>query len=72
MTFEGKNGREKWTVDAPRRGEKPQEKAQLYIFPTIQEANEMAPKGKKFTADLFLLKAQKPLKEIIFEHSDSE
>lgn len=71
MTFTGKHGEEKWIIDAPRRGEKPQEKATLYIFPTIEEAVSLAPKGKKFTSDLFLLKdLEKPLKERLFEHSN--
>lgn len=71
MTFAGKNGEEKWIVDVPRRGEKPQEKATLYIFPTIEEAVGLAPKGKKFTSDLFLLKnLGKPLKERLYEQSN--
>ena len=56
MTFTGKYGKEKWIIDAPRRGEKPQEKAHLYVFPTLEEAVSLAPEGRKFTSDVLLLK----------------
>ncbi|ABO49513.1 hypothetical protein Dred_0978 [Desulforamulus reducens MI-1] len=71
MTFIGKNGEEKWIIDVPRRGEKPQEKATLYIFPTIEEAVSLTPKGRRFTSDLFLLKnAGTPLNKRLLEHSN--
>ncbi|WP_031516829.1 hypothetical protein [Desulfofalx alkaliphila] len=71
MTFEGKNGSEKWVIDVPRRGEKPQEKAHLYIFPTLEEAIIQSPNGKKFTSDIILIKdSSKPLKERIFEYNN--
>ncbi|RYD01495.1 hypothetical protein N752_29780 [Desulforamulus aquiferis] len=71
MTFAGMNGKEKWIIDVPRRGEKPQEKANLYIFPTLEEATTQTPNGKKFTSDLFLLKdIGKPLKERIYERAN--
>lgn len=71
MTFTGKKGKEQWIIDVPRRGEKPQEKAQLCIFPTLEEAVRLAPAGRKFTSDLFLLKnLGTSLKERLFEHSN--
>lgn len=73
MIFTGKSGKEKWIIDAPRRGEKPQENAHLYIFPTIEEAVTLAPEGRRFTSDLFLLKSLgTPLKERLFEHSNKK
>lgn len=58
MTFKGKTGFGKWLIDAPRRGEMPSPKADLYIFPTVDEAIAVTPKGKLHTSDLKLLACQ--------------
>ncbi len=42
-------------VDPVRRGEKPGEKADLLLFPTLDEARRYTPGGKLYTADTMLL-----------------
>jgi hypothetical protein len=42
-------------IDAPRRGEKPNLEADIFIFPTLQEAKMFTPKGKRFTTDIILM-----------------
>ena len=68
MSFTGKNGPEKWVVDAPRRGEAITGGARAYIFPTLAEAGGAVPKGASFTSDLHLFKGGQPLKTMLFEH----
>ena len=41
-------------VDPVRRGEKPCEKADLMLFPTLEEARRYTPAGKLYTADTIL------------------
>ncbi|SFR11608.1 helix-turn-helix domain-containing protein [Desulfoscipio geothermicus] len=42
-------------VDPVRRGEKPGEKADLLLFPTLDEARRYTPEGKLYTTDTMLL-----------------
>jgi len=42
-------------IDAPRRGEKPNPDADIFIFPTLEEAKVLTPKGKRFTTDIILM-----------------
>ncbi|MTI80020.1 MAG: hypothetical protein FH758_03905 [Firmicutes bacterium] len=51
----GQTEKVKMIIDAPRRKEKPNPDASLYIFPTVNEAKELVPKGKRFTSDLHLM-----------------
>ena len=51
----GKKDKVTLTVDAPRRGEKPNPDADIYIFPTTEEAKLYTPPGKRFTTDLVLM-----------------
>ncbi|SHI88737.1 hypothetical protein [Desulfofundulus thermosubterraneus] len=46
---------EKWVIDAPRRGEDAFPHADVYIFPTLQEGEDLTPPGKRYTADELLL-----------------
>jgi len=57
MTYLPAGKREKSTliVDAPRRGEKPSQDADIYIFPTVEEAKLFTPKGKRYTTDFVLM-----------------
>lgn len=50
----GKEEKSKLTLDAPRRGEKPLSGADIYIFPTVEEAKLLTPVGKRYTTDLIL------------------
>ena len=62
-----KNGIEKkWIIDVPRRGEATHPGADLYVFPTIEEGYELAPKGGKFTSDLFIITGNRRFKELFF------
>ncbi|WP_027364876.1 hypothetical protein [Desulfotruncus alcoholivorax] len=51
-------------VDPVRRGEKPFEKADLLLFPTLDEARQLTPEGKLYTADTLLISNNK---QIIFK-----
>jgi len=68
LVFAGSKGQEKWIIDAPRRGENMAEEADLYIFPTIEEARAVIPRGKKYTSELLLLWRESSLREMIREH----
>jgi len=68
MTFTGKEGPQKWLIDVPRRGEKITDGAQVYIFPTIEEAGETTPPGASFTSDPLLFKGEQPLIAMLFQH----
>lgn len=68
FTPKGQSEKLKMVIDAPRRGEKPDPDANLYILPTVDEAKKLVPKGKRFTTDLHLLKKNdQALSQIIFE-----
>ena len=66
MTFAGHEGRQKWLIDVPRRGETITEGAQVYIFPTMEEAGKITPKGAYFTSDPYLFKGEQSLKAMLF------
>ena len=68
MSFTGRNGREKWLIDAPRRGEIMIDNAQAYVFPTLEEARAAVPPGTPFTSDICLFKGGRSLKDMLFEH----
>lgn len=53
-------------VDPVRRGEKPGEKADLLLFPTLDEARRYTPAGKLYTADTVLLSGDP---QIIFKQA---
>lgn len=57
MTFlpSGKKEKTALCIDAPRRGEKPNPDADIYIFPTNDEARIYTPPGKRFTTDFILM-----------------
>lgn len=57
MTFSSSGKKDKTTlvIDAPRRGEKPNPDADIYVFPTIEEAKIYTPNGKRYTTDIILL-----------------
>lgn len=57
MTYLSGEKKDKITllIDAPRRGEKPNTDADIYIFPTVEEAKIYTPNGKRFTTDIILM-----------------
>ena len=64
-----KNGAEKkWVIDVPRRGEDAYPGADLYVFPTIEEGTDLAPKGGKFTSDLFIVTGNRRFKDIFYQN----
>lgn len=65
----GNGEKARMVIDAPRRKEKPNPDAGLYIFPTVDEAKAVVPKGKRFTTDLHLMQYNEPLNRKIFEVS---
>lgn len=67
LTPRGQTEKVKMIIDVPRRGEKPDPDANLYIFPTMDEAKKLVPNGKSFTTDLHLLKYDAQLGQITFE-----
>lgn len=50
-----KNEKTMFIVDAPRRGENINPEADIYIFPTIEEASTLTPSGKRYTTDILLM-----------------
>lgn len=55
LLYTAKNKEGKITIDAPRRNEQSNDGADLFIFPTINEAKAKILKGKRFTTDLHLI-----------------
>lgn len=52
-------------IDAPRRGEKPNADADIYIYPSVEEAIIFTPTGKRYTADIMLLNRNIDFKNLI-------
>jgi hypothetical protein len=48
----------KWMVDAPRLGEDPATEADIYIYPTPEDAEQKTPAGKRYTWDLAVMGAR--------------
>jgi hypothetical protein len=67
MTFKGKAGCERWVIDAPRRGENPAPRADLYIFPTRDDALALTPEGKRYTNDLAVLSCRRGELRVVYE-----
>lgn len=51
----GEKEKTRLVIDAPRRGEKPNSDADIFIFPSVEEAKTFTPVGKRYTADVMLL-----------------
>ena len=66
MTFTGKSGRETWLIDVPRRGETCTGNAQVYIFPTMAEAEATVPNSAYRISDPHLFKGEQTLKTMLF------
>lgn len=61
----GEKEKTRLVIDAPRRGEKPNADADIFIFPTVEEAKTLTPASKRYTADLILLNRNIDFKNMI-------
>ncbi len=61
----GEKEKTRLVVDAPRRGEKPNAEADIFIFPSVEEAMIFTPAGKRYTADMMLLNRNIDFKNLI-------
>lgn len=52
-------------IDVPRRGEKPNLEADIFIFPTVEEARLLTPRGKRYTTDYILMNRDIDFENII-------
>lgn len=48
----------RWLIDAPCRGDEPVPEADLFIFPTVEGAEEKTPVGKRYTTDIDVTSAR--------------
>ena len=48
----------KWVIDVPRMGEEPAPEADLFIYPTREDAEQKTPAGKRYTWDLAVIAAR--------------
>jgi hypothetical protein len=59
VSFTNKDGEPvKWLLDAPRMGEEPALEADIAIFPTLEDAEQKTPAGKRYTWDLAVMSAR--------------
>ncbi|MCL5290686.1 MAG: hypothetical protein M1489_06645 [Firmicutes bacterium] len=61
----GEKEKTRLVIDAPRRGEKPNADADIFIFPSVEEAMIFTPAGKRYTADIMLLNRNIDFKNLI-------
>ncbi len=59
VSFTNKDGEMvKWLIDAPRRGDVPAPEADLIICPTLEDAEQKTPAGKRYAWDLAIMSAR--------------
>ncbi len=59
VRLDGKDGNvNRWIIDAPRMEEEPVPEADLFIYPTREDAEQKTPAGKRYTWDLAVIAAR--------------
>ena len=59
VSFTSKDGGTvKWLIDAPRMGDAPAPEADLFFYPTLEDAEQKTPVGKRYTWDLAVMNAR--------------
>ncbi len=59
VSFTNKEGgTAKWLIDAPRMGDAPAPEADLFFYPTLEDAEQKTPVGKRYTWDLAVMNAR--------------